>query len=166
MEKHLGNSMRGHVFILRTIITAISLLVITGCSATFKHHGYVPSASELLQLEPGKSTKENVKNLFGSPSSKGLIQDDSWFYLFTKFKYFLYRSPEIVRRELVVVTFTSDGLLGNIERFELKDQEVVVLSRRITESGIKGISLIQQLLNSAGNFDPAEASGLPNINRP
>jgi hypothetical protein len=69
----------------------------------------------------------------------------------------MYRSPEIVERQLVVVTFTSNGLLENIERFELQDQEVVVLSRRITESGIKGMSLIQQLLNSAGNYDPAQA---------
>jgi|TARA_B000000475_G_scaffold213964_1_gene176162 outer membrane protein assembly factor BamE (lipoprotein component of BamABCDE complex) len=135
----------------------LSLLLIGACSPTFKNHGYVPSRAELNQLKVGKSSKENVKNLFGSPSSIGLVQDDRWFYLYTRIKNFMYRSPEIVERQLVVVTFTSNGLLENIERFELQDQEVVVLSRRITESGIKGMSLIQQLLNSAGNYDPAQA---------
>ncbi|MDG2097373.1 MAG: outer membrane protein assembly factor BamE [Paracoccaceae bacterium] len=149
--------MKSYFFHLKTLLIMLSLLLIGACSPTFKNHGYVPSRAELNQLKVGKSSKENVKNLFGSPSSIGLVQDDRWFYLYTRIKNFMYRSPEIVERQLVVVTFTSNGLLENIERFELQDQEVVVLSRRITESGIKGMSLIQQLLNSAGNYDPAQA---------
>lgn len=149
--------MKSYFFHLKTLLIILSLLLIGACSPTFKNHGYVPSKAELNQLKVGKSSKENVKNLFGSPSSIGLVQDDRWFYLYTRIKNFMYRSPEIVERQLVVVTFTSNGLLENIERFELQDQEVVVLSRRITESGIKGMSLIQQLLNSAGNYDPAQA---------
>ncbi len=149
--------MKSYFFHLKTLLIILSLLLIGACSPTFKNHGYVPSRAELNQLKVGKSSKENVKNLFGSPSSIGLVQDDRWFYLYTRIKNFMYRSPEIVERQLVVVTFTSNGLLENIERFELQDQEVVVLSRRITESGIKGMSLIQQLLNSAGNYDPAQA---------
>ena len=148
--------MKSYFFHLKTLLIMLSLLLIGACSPTFKNHGYVPSRAELNQLKVGKSSKENVKNLFGSPSSIGLVQDDRWFYLYTRIKNFMYRSPEIVERQLVVVTFTSNGLLENIERFELQDQEVVVLSRRITESGIKGMSLIQQLLNSAGNYDPAQ----------
>jgi len=149
--------MKSYFFHLKTLLIILSLLLIGACSPTFKNHGYVPSRAELNQLKVGKSSKENVKNLFGSPSSMGLVQDDRWFYLYTRIKNFMYRSPEIVERQLVVVTFTSNDLLENIERFELQDQEVVVLSRRITESGIKGMSLIQQLLNSAGNYDPAQA---------
>ena len=149
--------MKSYFFHLKTLLIILSLLLIGACSPTFKNHGYVPSRAELNQLKVGKSSKENVKNLFGSPSSIGLVQDDRWFYLYTRIKNFMYRSSEIVERQLVVVTFTSNGLLENIERFELQDQEVVVLSRRITESGIKGMSLIQQLLNSAGNYDPAQA---------
>lgn len=149
--------MKLYFFHLKKLLIILSLLSIGACSPTFKNHGYVPSGLELNQLKVGKSSKENVKNLFGSPSSIGLVQDDRWFYLYTRIKNFMYRSPEIVERQLVVVTFTSNGLLENIERFELQDQKVVVLSRRITESGIKGMSLIQQLLNSAGNYDPAQA---------
>ena len=157
MAMHFRNDMKLYFFHLKTILIVSSLLVISSCSPTYKNHGYVPSESELNQLKVGKSSKESVKNLFGSPSSIGLVQEDRWFYLYTKIKNFMYRSPEITERQLVVITFGSNGLLENIEKFELQDQEVVVLSRRITESGIKGVSLIQQLLNSAGNYDPAQA---------
>ena len=157
MAMDFGNGMKLYFFRLKTILIVSILVLITGCSPTYRNHGYVPSVTELNQLKVGKSSKENVKNLFGSPSSIGLVQEDRWFYLYTKIKNFMYRSPEIIERQLVVVTFGSNGLLENIEKFELQDQEVVVLSRRITKSGIKGMSLIQQLLNSAGNYDPAQA---------
>ena len=157
MAMHFGNGMKLYFFRLKTILIVSILVLITGCSPTYRNHGYVPSVTELNQLKVGKSSKENVKNLFGSPSSIGLVQEDRWFYLYTKIKNFMYRPPEITERQLVVVTFGSNGLLENIEKFELQDKEVVVLSRRITESGIKGVSLIQQLLNSAGNYDPAQA---------
>jgi len=149
--------MKLYFFHLNKILIVSSLVLITGCSPIYRNHGYVPSDLELNQLKIGKSSKVNVKNLFGSPSSIGLVQDDRWFYLYTKIRNFMYRSPEIIERQLVVVTFASNGVLENIEKFELQDTEVVVLSRRITESGIKGMSLIQQLLNSAGNYDPAQA---------
>ena len=149
--------MKLYYFHLKTLVIIFSLLSIASCSPTYKQHGYVPSDNILSQLEVGKASKANVKHLFGPPSSIGLVEDDRWFYLYTKVKNFMYRSPEITERKLVVVSFAKSGLLENIEQFELQDQKVIVLSRRITESGIKGMSLIQQLLNSAGNYDPAQS---------
>jgi hypothetical protein len=69
-------------------------------------------------------------------------------------KNYSFKEPVIIDRQLVAVSFTSEGSLKNIERFQLKDQKLVVLSRRITESSIKGIGLIRQIFGSAGNFDP------------
>jgi outer membrane protein assembly factor BamE (lipoprotein component of BamABCDE complex) len=95
--------------------------------------------------------------MFGPPSTIGLVDDDKWFYLSTKVRYFSYRPPEIVARKLVAISFLKNGTLENVEIFQLDDQDVVVLSRRVTDSGIKGIGLIRQILNSAGNYDPITA---------
>ena len=130
------------------------IILLTGCSATFKNHGFTPSKVEIEQLLIGKDSEQSVKKIFGPPSSLGLVDNGKWFYLSTKVKYYLYRTPEIVTRRLVAFSFAKDGSLVNIEVFQLDNQEVVVLSRRITDSEIKGISLIRQILNSAGNFDP------------
>ena len=131
------------------------IILLTGCSATFENHGHTPSKVEVEQLLIGKDSKQSVKKMFGPPSSLGLVDDDKWFYLSTKVKYSSYRAPEIVTRKLVVFSFTKTGALENIEVFQLDNQEVVALSRRTTASGIKGIGLIRQILNSAGNYDPS-----------
>ena len=130
------------------------IILLTGCSATFKNHGHTPSKVEVEQLLIGKDSKQSVEKMFGPPSSLGLVDDHKWFYLSTKVKHSSYRVPEIVKRKLVAFTFANNGALANIEVFQLDNQKVVVLSRRITDSGISSIGLIRQILNSAGNFDP------------
>ena len=143
-----------NMFQLNKLFFLISIFLLASCSATFKNHGYTPSKLELQQLQIGKDTKQSVKSLLGPPSSLGIIHEDKWFYLSTKVKNYSFKEPEIIDRQLVAVSFTSEGSLKNIERFQLKDQKLVVLSRRITESSIKGIGLIRQIFSSAGNFDP------------
>ena len=133
------------------------IILLTGCSASFKNHGYTPSKVEVEQLLIGKDSKQSVKKTFGPPSSLGVVDDNKWFYLSTKVRYSSYRTPEIVTRKLVAFTFANNGALENVEVFQLNNQEIVVLSRRITDSGINSIGLIQQILNSAGNFDPTTA---------
>ena len=149
--------MTDQFFQLRKICFFCAIILLTGCSATFKNHGYTPSKVEIEQLLIGKDSKQSVKKTFGPPSSLGLVDDNKWFYLSTKVRYSSYRTPEIVTRKLVAFTFANNGALENVEVFQLDNQEVVVLSRRITDSGINSIGLIRQILNSAGNFDPTNA---------
>ena len=149
--------MTDRFFQLKKLCFFSMIILLTGCSATFKNHGYTPSKVEVEQLLIGKDSKQSVKKTFGPPSSLGLVDDNKWFYLSTKVRYSSYRTPEIVTRKLVAFTFANNGALENVEVFQLDNQEVVVLSRRITDSGIKSIGLIRQILNSAGNYDPTTA---------
>ena len=147
--------MTDRFFQLKKLCLFFMIFLLTGCSATFKNHGFSPSKDEVEQLVIGIDSKQSVKKMFGPPSSIGLVENDKWFYLSTKVRYSLYRAPEISTRKLVAFSFAKTGTLENIEVFQLANQEVVVLSRRTTDSGIKGIGLIRQILNSAGNFDPS-----------
>ena len=149
--------MTDRFFQLKKLCFFFMIVSLTGCSATFKNHGFTPSKVEVEQLLIGKDSKQSVKKTFGPPSSLGLVDDNKWFYLSTKVRYSSYRTPEIVTRKLVAFTFANNGALENVEVFQLDNQEVVVLSRRITDSGIKSIGLIRQILNSAGNYDPTTA---------
>ena len=45
-------------------------------------------------------------------------------------------------------------MVENIGRFGLEDGRVVEISRRVTETNVKGLNLIQQLLANIGQFNP------------
>jgi hypothetical protein len=59
----------------------------------------------------------------------------------------------------VSITFTEAGRVQNIERFGLERGKVVPLSRRVTETSVKGLSVIQQLLGSFGRIGPGIVTG-------
>ncbi|MBC7156656.1 MAG: outer membrane protein assembly factor BamE, partial [Rhodobacteraceae bacterium] len=39
-----------------------------------------------------------------------------------------------------------------VERFGLRDGEVVALSRRVTETNVRGVTFIRQLIGNIGNL--------------
>jgi len=138
---------------LRRVALALALgaaLLAAGCTAIYRNHGYVPTEEDLATVQVGKSTRDDVAASVGQPSSTGLLQGSGWFYVGSRWKYYGGRAPEEVDRQVVAISFTDKGVVSNVERFGMERGEVVVLSRRVTKSNIKGISFIRELLGSIG----------------
>ena len=142
--------------IQRSIVKGLAGLAVvaalTACSATYRNHGYVPSEEELSFVVVGVDTRDTVATAIGRPGTSGLLTEGGWYYVQSRFKHSGPRKPEEVERELLAVSFDEDGVVENIERFGLEDGQVVVLSRRVTDSNIKGVSFIRQLLGSFGRL--------------
>nr|WP_248298178.1 outer membrane protein assembly factor BamE [Tabrizicola sp. YIM 78059] len=124
------------------------------CSPVFRNHGYVPADDELAKIEVGVDTRESVGEKIGRPSTSGLLNDEGWYYVQSRYRHFGPREPQEIERQVVAVTFDSSGRVENIARFGLEDGKVVEISRRITQTNIKGLGLIRQLL---GNFGRIQA---------
>lgn len=147
---------------VRRIVLALALgaaLAGAGCTAVYHNHGYVPTEEELAQIEVGTSTQQDVASAIGRPSSTGLLKGAGWFYVGSRWKHYGARAPQEIDRQVVAVSFDEAGVVENVERFGLERGEVVVLSRRITKSNIKGISLIRELLGSIGRVSAGKLLG-------
>jgi outer membrane protein assembly factor BamE (lipoprotein component of BamABCDE complex) len=142
---------------LRVVMSMLLLGVLAACSATYRTHGYVPSKDELANILVGVDTRGTVEEIIGRPSSMGMLEDGGWYYLSSRVRNYTYRQPEVIERELVAISFDGDGVVTNIERFGLEDGRVITLSRRVTESSVKGPGFISQLLGNFGNFDLGQA---------
>lgn len=132
------------------------LLAASGCTAIYENHGYVPTEEDLAQVVVGKSTQQDVAFAIGRPSSTGVLQGAGWYYVGSRWKHYGPRAPEEIDRQVVAVSFDDKGVVSNIERFGLDHGEVVVLSRRVTKTNIKGVSLARELLGSIGRISPAQ----------
>lgn len=136
----------------RLTLAAVLALVVAGCSPVYRNHGYVPSDEELALIEVGKDTRETVGATLGRPSSQGLLNDVGWFYVQSRWKNFGAFAPQEIDRQVVSITFTEEGVVQNIERFGLENGNVVVLSRRVTESNIRGVSFLKQIFGNIGRI--------------
>ncbi|MNP87407.1 hypothetical protein D3C76_1882800 [compost metagenome] len=50
----------------------------------------------------------------------------------------------------MAISFTEGGTVSNVERFGLERGQVVVLSRRVTDSGVASVSIVRQLMGNVG----------------
>jgi outer membrane protein assembly factor BamE (lipoprotein component of BamABCDE complex) len=134
--------------LMLALITAVA-----ACSPVYRNHGYVPSEDELALVEVGVDTRDTVGEKIGRPSTSGLLNDVGWFYVQSRYKHIGPREPQEIDREVLVVNFTEAGVVENIGRFGLEDGRVVEISRRVTETNIKGITVIRQILGSFGRLN-------------
>jgi outer membrane protein assembly factor BamE (lipoprotein component of BamABCDE complex) len=137
---------------------AVALLVVllAACTALYQNHGYVPRDADLEQVVVGESTREDVAKAVGRPSSTGLLTGGAWYYVGSRFRHFGPREPQEIDRQVVAISFDEGGTVENVERFGLEKGQVVVLSRRVTDSNIKGLSFLRQLLGNIGNISAGQ----------
>ncbi len=132
---------------------ALTLVLVLGaCAPVYRNHGYVPLDSELVDVKVGQSTRQDVADFIGRPSSMGMMTDGGWYYVGSRFKsYGIYEDREI-DRQVLAVSFDDQGIVSNVERFGLDKGRVVVISRRVTESNIKSVSFLRQLMGNLGRI--------------
>lgn len=134
------------------VVLGLVLFVATACAPIYRTHGYVPSDEELALVEVGRDTRETVAVAVGRPSASGLLNDVGWYYVQSRWKNVGARAPIEENRQVVAITFTEAGIVENVERFGLEKGRVVPISRRVTESNIKGAGLLRQLFGNVGGI--------------
>ena len=134
------------------MVMAGCMLVLVGCSAIYRNHGYVPTDVDMEAIQVGVSTQNDVATIIGRPSAAALLNDKGWYYVQSRFKQVGPKKPEEVDRQVVAITFTDAGVVENVERFGLAEGRIVPLSRRVTDSNIQGVSFLRQLFSNAGRL--------------
>ena len=145
----LGSGVRHGAF-------ALLVALLAACTALYQNHGYIPRDVDLEQVIVGESTREDVAKAVGRPSSTGLLTGGAWYYVGSRFRHYGPREPQEIDRQVVAISFDEGGTVENVERFGLEKGQVVVLSRRVTDSNIKGLGFLRQLLGNIGNVSAGQ----------
>jgi outer membrane protein assembly factor BamE (lipoprotein component of BamABCDE complex) len=137
---------------LRLAAMAVLVAAFAACSPIYRNHGYVPSDEELALIEVGKDTRESVATVVGRPSASGLLNDEGWYYVQSKWKTLGIKAPKEEVRQVVAISFDDNGVVQNIERFGLEKGRIVPISRRVTDDNIKGKGILAQMFGNIGGI--------------
>ena len=125
---------------------------LAACSAIERRHGYAPDDATLSLIEVGVDTRESVAEKAGDPGSVGLLADGDFYYVASERSTFAFRPTVVTDRQVVAVTFDASGRVANVERFGLERGRIVPLSRRVTDTNVRGIGLLRQIFGSIGQI--------------
>lgn len=135
------------------LLAVLVIAFLAACAPEYRNHGYIPREADLARIEVGDNRQE-VATLIGRPSVTGLLEDDAWFYVRSRYRDYAWRAPAEIDREVLVISFSGDRVT-NIERYGLRDGQVVTLSRRVTNQSTANVPFLRQIFGNVGNFNPA-----------
>lgn len=127
-------------------------LAIAACTPIFSNHGYIPTDDDLAVLQVGVDTRETVAATIGQPAASGLLGDEAWYYVQSRWKTLGAAAAVEIDRQVVAITFDPNGSVANIERFGLDQGRIVPISRRVTTTNIRGRGVLAQIFGNIGKL--------------
>ena len=118
-----------------------------------------PLRAALADVQVGSDTRATVAEKIGVPTSAGVLNESGYYYVRMQTKTIGPLAKREIDRQVVAISFSSGGVVQNIERFGLEKGRVVPLQKRVTSSPVSDKSFIRQLLGNIGRFNPADLGG-------
>ena len=141
---------------LLAAIAAVSLLA--ACSADVAQRGNLPPRDELAQIHPGTTTKAEVEKLLGSPSSTGVFNGDTWYYISKQTKQIAFFDPDVLDQEVYVIRFNKAGVVSGIDHKTLKNGRAVAMAPGATPAPGRHLTFIEQVIGNIGKFNSGGGS--------
>ncbi len=133
--------------------------VLGACAPITRIHGYIPSETDLAQIQPGVDDVFSVEEKLGRPSSSGIQRDSAWYYVQSTVSTLAFNPPRVVDRTVLAVSFNENGIVESVDRYGIEDGRVINLTTRITETGGRQMGALEQLFGNILNVDPAQMTG-------
>jgi outer membrane protein assembly factor BamE (lipoprotein component of BamABCDE complex) len=135
------------------VLAAAVVLGLAACAPQMRYHGFAPGDDELAQIRIGTDTRQTVVERLGRPGMGGLLEGSGIYYVQSDWRHEHWRPPVEVDRQVVAISFDARDRVSNVERFGLRDGEVVPLSRRVTDMGSQP-GVLSQVFRVLGQFTP------------
>jgi outer membrane protein assembly factor BamE (lipoprotein component of BamABCDE complex) len=125
-----------------------------GCAPQVTTHGYRLDEAALAQIEPGRTSQDQVLQLLGSPSSLSTFGDPIWYYVTQRTERMSFYQTEVVGQDVVTIAFDERGVVNGIERLGLEQAQEVALVDRETPTAGSELNMFEQCIGNIGRFNP------------
>lgn len=145
-----------------TMIFLFYTLFLQSCVNKVNHHGYIFDKSMISQVKIGSTTKEEVINIFGTPSDQSSFGQDSWYYISYQTLSHTFRQPKISQAQILTITFVND-IVKSINNSQLDHTSIAQLNleKERTESINSSQHVISHFMKNFGKYNGKGA-----LNRP
>ena len=128
------------------------LVLLTGC-ATYDNRGHFVDPDQLAKIRIGASTKEQVAELIGTPSSVSPFGDRTWFYMSETTERKAFFSPKVLKSNVTRIEFDDSGKVRALDSLTEQDHQVIAHVNRSTPTSGYSDSVLKQLFGNVGRFN-------------
>jgi outer membrane protein assembly factor BamE (lipoprotein component of BamABCDE complex) len=139
--------------IARSLPIAAVILVMTSCTPTVSTHGHAITASDLAQITPEVTSREEVTRILGSPSTIGTFDKERWFYVSQRSEVISFYQADITQQDVVRIDFDSNGIVSDVRTHGLELAQAVDPDPNKTRTLGNELSAVRQILGNIGRFN-------------
>ena len=142
---------------LRILLAAgITAGLLTACSPTLNNHGNIPDAEVVKSIRIGKSNRDQIQAMLGTPSAMATFDKESWYYVGSKTSQIAFWEADLLERKVLVIRFDKEGVVQQVENLGKQDGRDVQIVDRKTPTRGKELTVLEQLLGNIGKFSGGE----------
>lgn len=131
----------------------ILLLMISACDPIVDNRGYVRQDDFASKITVGQTSKQEVFDQFGSPSSQSSFGDETWYYIQNRKETMGFFAPETVDQDVTRVEFNTAGIVTKIEAYGKDQAQKIENVSRETPTEGHTLGFIEQVMSNVGRFN-------------
>jgi outer membrane protein assembly factor BamE (lipoprotein component of BamABCDE complex) len=136
-----------------TLALLTAAVAIGACSSRIDQRGNLPDPDLLANIEVGHINKQGVQEALGTPSSVGLFDQETWYYISQRTEKIAFFKPTVIDRKVIVIKFDQRGVVSEMTELGLEDSREVQIVERTTPTAGQEMGLLKQLLGNIGKFE-------------
>ena len=144
-------------FLVSTTACLALAATISACSSRIDQRGNLPDADMLANVEVGHINKQGVQDVLGTPSSVGLFDGETWYYISERTETTAFFTPVVLERKVIVIKFDEKGIVSAMNTLTLDDARQIEMVDRRTPTAGNEFGLLRQLFGNLGRFDAGKA---------
>jgi outer membrane protein assembly factor BamE (lipoprotein component of BamABCDE complex) len=137
------------------------LLALSGCVSKTDKGGFVNDLDIANEVIVGQTTRDEVVERIGSPSSKSTFGNESWYYISDSIETVAFFKPEITDQRVTRIEFDQAGVVTNVQQLSKKDRLEFDTVNRTTPTEGHSMTIMEQLLGNVGRFNSPGSVGGP-----
>jgi outer membrane protein assembly factor BamE (lipoprotein component of BamABCDE complex) len=127
-------------------------MLLSACSPTVEHRGYIAKPGAFNQINNGMSKME-VEGILGSPSTTASVnfQGDSYYYITSVTQSRAFMQPKETDREVIAIRFDQGEQVQSFAQYGLQDGRIIDVNSRKTVVVGEETSVLRQIFRGIGN---------------
>ncbi len=137
---------------ISSIIFLFCALGLSGCEV-IDIRGHEIDFEQLKKVKVGETTKEQVAELFGTPSAVSTFNNKTWFYMCDKTSTRAFLSPVILASNVTRIEFDAQDRVQTLDSLTEADKMVIAHVHRSTPTAGHEFGVLEQMFGNIGRFN-------------
>lgn len=139
---------------IKTVLAA-AVIALGACTPTVVTRGNLISQTKFDQVSPQKSTRADVVQAWGPPTTTSPFDPNVWYYIGETTAQKGIYAPEVEKRRIIRVKFdpANNDTVIEVADFDPKLAKDVEIVSRTTPTAGKEFTAVQQFIGNLGKFN-------------